>query len=108
MAVDELVTLIHDTPNIPIAVREFCDQNEIGKELRETLRLTRHHFVMTCEPWLEVASDPECDEQALNIHVRVSGDIDEVSERWKAFLDAFVDSINPDKQRHINVIYHPA
>lgn len=72
------------------------------------MRLVRRHFVMMCEPWFQVASDPEYDEQTLNIHIRVPGDVDEVSERWEAFLDAFVDSIDPHKQRHINVMYHPA
>jgi hypothetical protein len=108
VARDSALTNGDDDLEFPIEVRQFCIRNQIEEEVDEVLRLVRHHFVMTYEPWLGVASDPEYDEQSLGIHIRVSGEIDEVVARWEAFLDAFVGSIDPNKQRHINVIYHPA
>jgi hypothetical protein len=95
-------------PEIPPEVREFCVEKQIEDAVRKTLVLARTHFAMTGDPWLEVASDPEYDDRTVAIHVRVSGGIDEVSAQREAFLDSFVDRIDPDKQRYINLIYHPA
>jgi hypothetical protein len=88
-------------------VRAFCAQRQIEDEVQATIRLAKRHFTIVGEPIFRVVNDPDCGEHYLGIHVRAEGRPDQVFRQSEAFLDSFLESIDPCKQGFINLIYHP-
>ena len=88
-------------------VREFLVQKQIEDEVRKTISLAKEHFTIIGEPLLDLVSDPECGEHSVGIHVRAEGRPEQVFRQSEAFLDSFVDGIEPAKQKYINLVYHP-
>jgi hypothetical protein len=87
-------------------VREFCARKQIEDEVHATIRLARVHFAIVGEPVFRVVNDPDCGEYYVGIHVRAEGRPEHVFRQSEAFLDSFLESIDPHKQRFINLIYH--
>jgi hypothetical protein len=92
--------------HLPLEVREFLVQKQIEDEVRATLALARKYFTIVSEPTFRVVDDPECDEHYVAIDVRADGNTEDVFRQSDTFLDSFVRSIDPSKQRYINLIYH--
>jgi hypothetical protein len=88
-------------------MREFLVQKQIEDEARKTLSLAKEHFTIVGEPLFDIVSDPESGEHSVGIHVRAEGRPAQVFRQSKAFLDSFVDGIEPSKQESINLGYHP-
>lgn len=91
---------------IPPGVREFCTLKHIEDEVRVTISLARDHFTIVGEPDLQVVDDPEYGEPYVGIHVQAAGQPEEVFRQSEAFLDSFLESIDPQKRTFINLIYH--
>ena len=88
-------------------VREFLVQKQIEDEVQEAISLAKEHFTIVGEPHFEIVSDPNCGEHYVGIHVRAEGRPEQVFRQSGAFLDSFVDRIEPEKQKSINLVYHP-
>jgi hypothetical protein len=88
-------------------VREFLVQKQIEDEVRKTIALAKQHFAIVGEPVLDVVSDPDCGEHYVGIHVRAEGRPEQVFRQSEAFLDSFLDGIEPSKQEYIHLVYHP-
>ena len=87
--------------------REFLAQKQIEDEVATTLALAKQHFTIVGEPVFDVVRDPDCGEHYVGIHVRAEGRPEQVFRQSEAFLDAFLDGIEPAKQKYINLVYHP-
>jgi hypothetical protein len=88
-------------------VREFLVQKQIEDEVRKTISLAKEYFTIVGEPRFDIVRDPECGEHYIAIHVRAEGRPEQVFRQSEAFLDSFVDAIEPAKQKSINLVYHP-
>jgi hypothetical protein len=88
-------------------VHEFFVQYQIEDEVRTTIALAREHFTVVGEPGFQVVNDPECGEHSVAIHVRAEGRAEEVFRQSGAFLDSFLNRVEPSKQKYINLVYHP-
>jgi hypothetical protein len=88
-------------------VHEFLVQRQIEDEVRMTLSLARRHFMIVGEPAFDIVNDPDCGEHYIGIHVRAEGRPEQVFRQNQAFLDSFLDRIEPAKQKYINLVYHP-
>jgi hypothetical protein len=88
-------------------VREFLIQKQIEDEVRTTLSLASRHFTIVGEPAFDIVNDPDCGEHYVGIHVRAEGRPEQVFRQSQAFLDSFLDRIEPTKQKYINLVYHP-
>jgi hypothetical protein len=88
-------------------VREFLVQKQIEDDVRKTISLAKEHFTIVGEPLFDIVRDPECGEHYIAIHVRAEGRPEQVFRQSEAFLDSFVDAIEPAKQKSINLVYHP-
>jgi hypothetical protein len=98
---------IHDTTEIPSEVREFCARKPINLELEQTIVLANRHFAMIGKPRFQVVDDPECGEHYVGIHIQAEGQPEDVFRKSESFFDSFLDRIEPEKQKHISLIYHP-
>jgi hypothetical protein len=95
-----------DRPEIPIEVRRFCSENGIEREIAETIDLAGRHFALAGEPSFEVVHDPDHGESYVGVHIRARGGPEDVFRRSRAFSDSFRGSVDREKRRLINVIYH--
>jgi hypothetical protein len=98
---------LHHHSSLAREVREFLVQKQIEDEVRKTVSLAKEHFTIVGEPLFDIMSDPECGEHYVGIHVRAEGRPEQVFRQSEAFLDSFVDGIEPAKQKYINLVYHP-
>ncbi len=88
-------------------VREFLVQKQIVDDVRMTLSLAGRYFRIVGEPVFDIVNDPDCGEHYVGIHVRAEGRPEQVFRQSQAFLDSFLDRIEPAKQKYINLVYHP-
>jgi len=87
---------------------KFCVETQIKDDVETTLALASQHFSVVGDARYEIIEDPECHEHYLAIHVRVSGAPEEAFAQSELFLDAFVASVDPSRQRRISLVYHSA
>jgi hypothetical protein len=92
--------------NLAGEAREFCTQKQIESEVETTIVLARKSFTISGQPWFRVVHDSESGEHYVSIHVRVAGTPDEVFAQGEAFLNAFLTTIDPEKQKYLSLIYH--
>jgi hypothetical protein len=92
--------------NLTGEVREFCAQKQIENEVETTIALARTFFTISGQPWFRIIHDSESGEHYAGIHVRVAGTPDEVYAQGEAFLDAFLTTVDPEKQKDLSLIYH--
>lgn len=95
-----------DSLEIPAEVRAFCSQKQIQHEAEEAIRLVRTYFGRIVKLSFELVRDPEHDEDYMAVHVCVSAQPDVVVWQGRAYLRALRRSIDRNKSKFINVIYH--
>ncbi len=87
---------------------DFCAGTHIKEDVETTLALARQCFAVVGNARYEIIEDPECQEHYLAIHVNVSDAPEEAFAQSESFLDAFVASVDPSRQRRISLVYHSA
>jgi len=78
---------------LPEGVLRFCKSEKIVDYLETVENLIRMHFPEVNEVQYSVESDPEVDERYLVISAKVSGDVDDVVERYDRYVAELVEKV---------------
>ena len=94
------------TLELPVNVREFCDQKRLAPDVEKTLALAEQHFTVVGGPEFQVIDDPEYGQHYLCIDIQVIGEAEDVFLQGEAFLESFVAFVGRENQEFISLVYH--
>jgi len=78
---------------LPEDVLRFCKSEKIVDYLETVENLIRKHFPEVSEVQYAIESDPEVDERYLVLSAKVSGDVDDVVERYEKYVAELVEKV---------------